>query len=170
MKARIKETDMSVPYRENGYWYSFRYEEGKEYRRSPAPQRMEPARTDADLLDENKLAEGHGYFDLGDYEISPNNRIVRLQRGYREPTAVRGALSRPVDRRGPARCDHQHRAEAVPGRMIGPSSIRGRTTRCAATRSSATSSARAKARMWRCTTRRMRRSAAMCIAAVRTAT
>jgi oligopeptidase B len=31
MKARIKETDLSVPYRENGYWYHHRYEEGKEY-------------------------------------------------------------------------------------------------------------------------------------------
>jgi len=26
MKARIKETDLSVPYRENGYWYHYRFE------------------------------------------------------------------------------------------------------------------------------------------------
>ncbi len=31
MKGRIKETDMSVPYRENGYWYGSRFETGKEY-------------------------------------------------------------------------------------------------------------------------------------------
>lgn len=37
MKGRIKETDMSVPYRENGYWYSFRYEAGQEY---PVHMRM----------------------------------------------------------------------------------------------------------------------------------
>ena len=29
--GRIKQTDMSVPYRENGYYYYTRYEEGKEY-------------------------------------------------------------------------------------------------------------------------------------------
>lgn len=75
MKARIKETDMSVPYRDNGYWYSFRFEEGKEYaihqRRKDEAGAME-----AELLDENKLAEGHGYFDLGDLEVSPNNQLV----------------------------------------------------------------------------------------------
>ena len=31
LKGRIKEDDNSVPYRENGYWYHHRYEEGKEY-------------------------------------------------------------------------------------------------------------------------------------------
>jgi oligopeptidase B len=75
LKARIKETDMSVPYRDNGYWYSFRYEEGKEY---PIHQRRKDGtgRKDSELLDENKLAEGHSYFDLGDYEVSPNNGTV----------------------------------------------------------------------------------------------
>ena len=31
IKARIKQTDMSVPYRRDGYYYYTRYEEGKEY-------------------------------------------------------------------------------------------------------------------------------------------
>lgn len=31
IKGRIKQTDMSVPYKENGYFYLTRYEEGKEY-------------------------------------------------------------------------------------------------------------------------------------------
>mgnify|MGYP003753156959 CR=1 FL=1 len=31
MVGRIKQTDMSVPYRDNGYHYITRYEEGKEY-------------------------------------------------------------------------------------------------------------------------------------------
>ncbi len=81
MKARVKEEDISVPYRENGYWYNFRYEEGKEYpvhmrvKVDPAAPATMPTVFD-DILDENKLAEGHDYFDLGDYEISPNNTIV----------------------------------------------------------------------------------------------
>ena len=74
MKARIKETDMSVPYRENGYWYHHRFEEGKEYaihvRRKDGPGGEEE-----DFLDENRLAEGHDYFDLADYEISPNGHL-----------------------------------------------------------------------------------------------
>lgn len=28
MKGRIKESDLSVPYRENGFWYRYRYDEG----------------------------------------------------------------------------------------------------------------------------------------------
>lgn len=31
IKGRIKQTDMSVPYKDNGYFYITRYEEGKEY-------------------------------------------------------------------------------------------------------------------------------------------
>ncbi len=75
MKARIKETDLSVPYRENGFWYHYRFEEGKEYaihvRRKDAADAPE-----IDILDENVLASGSAYFDLGDYEISPGNDLV----------------------------------------------------------------------------------------------
>ncbi len=31
IKARFKQTDMSVPYKREGYYYYTRYEEGKEY-------------------------------------------------------------------------------------------------------------------------------------------
>jgi oligopeptidase B len=31
MKARIKEDDESVPYKQNGYWYLTRFEKGREY-------------------------------------------------------------------------------------------------------------------------------------------
>jgi oligopeptidase B len=31
MLARIKQTDLSVPYRKNGWWYYTRTEEGKQY-------------------------------------------------------------------------------------------------------------------------------------------
>ena len=75
MKARIKETDMSVPYRENGYWYHYRFEEGKEYA-VHVRRKDEPGATEVDILNENLLAEGHSYFDLGDFEVSPNNGLV----------------------------------------------------------------------------------------------
>src|SRR5688572_13214733 len=31
MKGRIKETDQSVPFRDNGYWYYTRFEQGQDY-------------------------------------------------------------------------------------------------------------------------------------------
>ncbi len=80
MKARIKETDLSVPYRENGYWYNHRYEEGREYAiHMRAPVGPDPDRlpgTFTDIFDENLMARGHEYFDLGDYEPSPDNRLA----------------------------------------------------------------------------------------------
>ena len=82
MKARIKEEDVSVPYRENGYWYQQRYEAGKEYPmhlRARSSGDRWPGENDpawSVLLDENQLAEGSPYFDLGDFEVSPGNGLV----------------------------------------------------------------------------------------------
>lgn len=75
MKGRMKEDDLSVPYRENGYWYHYRYEEGKEY---PIHVRRadKAGAPEQDFLNENELALGHSYFDLGDFEVAPDNRIV----------------------------------------------------------------------------------------------
>src|SRR5690606_2342355 len=75
MKSRIKETDLSVPYREHGYWYHYRFEQGQEY---PIHVRRkdEPGAKEVDSLNENLLAGGSAYFDLGDYEISPGNGLV----------------------------------------------------------------------------------------------
>jgi oligopeptidase B len=75
MKARIQETDLSVPYRENGYWYHYRFEEGKEYA-IHVRRKDEAGATEVDILNENVLAEGSSYFDLGDYEVSPGNGLV----------------------------------------------------------------------------------------------
>ncbi|MCB9164680.1 MAG: S9 family peptidase [Flavobacteriales bacterium] len=75
LKARIKETDLSVPYRENGYWYHHRFEEGKEYA-IQVRRKDEPGALEQDFLDENEQAKGTTYYDLGDLEISPRNNIV----------------------------------------------------------------------------------------------
>ncbi len=78
MKARIKEEDLSVPYRENGYWYNHRFEQGKEYAVHMRARAMAEGSMPAvfeDILDENRMAEGHDYFDLGDFEISPDNTL-----------------------------------------------------------------------------------------------
>lgn len=80
MKSRVKEDDISVPYRENGYWYAYRYQQGGEY---PVHMRAkvlgDPDRVPkrfTDILNETAMAKGHDYFDLGDFEIGPGNRIM----------------------------------------------------------------------------------------------
>jgi oligopeptidase B len=75
MKSRIKEDDSSVPYKYNGYWYIIKYEKGKDY---PIYTRKKGS-LDAEeelLIDCNKLAEGHEYFNLTGLSISPDNKMV----------------------------------------------------------------------------------------------
>ena len=75
MVGRIQETDSSVPECEGRYFYYSRTEEGKQYEihcrkkdSLDAPEEI--------LIDENILAEGHDYFKLGTFEISPNEQIL----------------------------------------------------------------------------------------------
>ena len=75
IKGRIKETDMSVPYKQNGYFYITRYEEGKEY---PIHSRKK-GNLEADeeiMLNVNTLAEGHEFFSIGGRSVSPDNKIL----------------------------------------------------------------------------------------------
>ena len=72
MKSRIKQDDSSVPYKLNDYWYSTRYEKGKEYplytRRAGSLDAEEEI-----MFDCNALAEGHEYFNLRGISVSPDN-------------------------------------------------------------------------------------------------
>ncbi len=73
--ARIRQDDASVPYRKRGYWYYSRYETGREY---PVHARREgtPDAPEQVLVDENERAQGHDFYDLGELEVSPDNRIL----------------------------------------------------------------------------------------------
>src|SRR5262245_39199590 len=64
IKGRIKQTDMSVPYRLDDYFYYTRYEEGKEYA-IRARKRGSPDAPEEIMLDGNELARGRAYFSLG---------------------------------------------------------------------------------------------------------
>ena len=75
MIGRIKQTDMSVPYLENGYYYVTRYEEGQEYpihsRRQGSMEAPEEI-----MLDVNMLAKGFDYYAIGGRSVSPDNKLL----------------------------------------------------------------------------------------------
>jgi oligopeptidase B len=73
--SRIPKDDVTVPFREHGYWYYARYVAGREYpiyaRRRDAADAPEEI-----LLDGNVMAEGHDYFEIGLWQVSPDNRLL----------------------------------------------------------------------------------------------
>jgi oligopeptidase B len=73
--GRIKQTDMSVPFKENGYWYFSRYEEGHEYPIFSRKKETLDAPEEI-LLNVNELAKGHSYFRVGGVTIPINNEIM----------------------------------------------------------------------------------------------
>lgn len=87
-RRRTQETDLSVPTRKGGYWYYTRTEEGKQYeiycRRAVRDGETEPPTTsdggplpgEEVLLDCNALAEGHEFFALGTFDVSPDGRLL----------------------------------------------------------------------------------------------
>jgi len=72
IKGRIVESDMSVPYFENGYWYYSRYETGADY---PIYCRKKETLDDTEevLFNVNDFAKGHEYYSLTGIRISPDN-------------------------------------------------------------------------------------------------
>jgi oligopeptidase B len=85
-RRRTQETDLSVPSRKGGYWYYTRTVEGQQYgvqcRRAVRDGETDPpvsadgAPLDGEevLLDGNLLAEGHDFFALGAFDVSPDGR------------------------------------------------------------------------------------------------
>jgi len=73
--GRIKQTDESVPYKENGYWYYVRFEESKQYpiycRKKETMQAKEEV-----MLNGNEMAEGTSYFQIGGMSISTDNKLL----------------------------------------------------------------------------------------------
>ncbi len=84
MKGRIKEEDQSVPYKENGYWYLTRYEQGQEY---PIYSRKKGTLEAAEeiMLNVNELAKPYDYYNVTGLSVSPDNKII----AYGEDTLSR---------------------------------------------------------------------------------
>ena len=75
MLGRVKETDLSVPVRDRGWWYYTRTEQGKSYPIFCRKRGSLDAREEV-MLDQNALAEGHSYYGLGGMEVSPDGNLL----------------------------------------------------------------------------------------------
>lgn len=87
IKARVQETDVSVPVASGPWWYYTRTVEGQSYPvHARAPMVDRDVRPDLDtsgpvpdeqvLLDGNALAEGHDFFSVGALTVSADHRRV----------------------------------------------------------------------------------------------
>ncbi|MGD1843761.1 MAG: S9 family peptidase [Salibacteraceae bacterium] len=73
--GRIKQSDLSVPYLSNGYYYYSRFEEGKEYPIFCRKKGNLEAEEEI-MLDGNVMAEGQAFFQIGGLSVSPNNKLL----------------------------------------------------------------------------------------------
>ena len=74
MKGRVAEDDSTVPQKDGDWIYWSTFSRGSQYRR----HYRKPAAGGEDslILDENLLAEGKDYFQLGELTISPDGRLM----------------------------------------------------------------------------------------------
>ena len=88
MLGRIKETDLSVPFTDNGYAYFFRTEEGKQY--EIYCRKKETLDSDEEvMLDLNLMAEDRLFMALGTYTVSDDNHLLAYsidETGFRQYT------------------------------------------------------------------------------------
>ena len=86
--GRIKQTDMSVPSRFEGYYYYSRTEEGKQYSITARKKGSLDAAEEV-MLDQNEMAKGLKFFSLGGTGVSPDQKLLAYSTdvtGYREYT------------------------------------------------------------------------------------
>ena len=88
MLGHIKQTDDTVPYAENGYFYYSRTREGLQY---PIYCRKHGALDAAEevILDQNELARGHAFLSLGARAVSDDGKLLAYTvdtTGYRQYT------------------------------------------------------------------------------------
>lgn len=88
MLARIKETDVEVPYKKGGYYYYTRTVKGQQYpifcRKKGSLRAPEEI-----TLDMNKLAKGKEFFSLGAYDVSDDGNLLAYSTdttGFRQYT------------------------------------------------------------------------------------
>jgi oligopeptidase B len=88
MLSHVKQTDVTVPFRDHGWWYSTRTEEGQQYA-IHVRRRDRPGAPEEVVLDGNLLAEGHAFFAIGATDISDDGRWLAYSTdttGFRQYT------------------------------------------------------------------------------------
>jgi oligopeptidase B len=93
MLSHVKQTDVSVPYRDGAWWYYTRTEEGLQYgihcrKRGGLAGPDEGAKEEV-VLDGNELAKGHAFFSVGDTDITDDGRWLAYTtdtKGFRQYT------------------------------------------------------------------------------------
>ncbi len=88
MLGRIKQTDLSVPYKLGEFWYYTKTEEGKQY---PMYFRSHKQNGDDEklVLDLNEMAKGYKYFAVGSFDVSDDGNLLAFSTdttGYRQYT------------------------------------------------------------------------------------
>jgi oligopeptidase B len=92
MLGRIKQTDLSVPTRQGGYYYYSRMQEGKQYpiqcrKQAAADGAFDEKAPEQVLLDQNELAKGLKFLSLGAFTVSDDANMVAYTTdatGFRE--------------------------------------------------------------------------------------
>ena len=93
MLSHIKETDESVPYRDQGWFYYMRTVEGSQYpihcRRLATGMQFDETQPEEILLDVNQLAEGQPFMSVGAMSVSPDGYLLAYSTdntGFRQYT------------------------------------------------------------------------------------
>ncbi len=93
MLSHVKQTDVSVPYRDGDWWYYSRTQEGLQYgiycRKRGGTAGPDAGATEEILLDGNELAKGHAFFSIGDTDITDDGRWLAYStdtKGFRQYT------------------------------------------------------------------------------------
>jgi oligopeptidase B len=82
MLGRIKQTDLTVPYRQGDYLYYARTEEGKQYQIQCRKKGSMDAPEEV-LLDLNQMAEGHKFVSLGGFAVSDDQNLLAYTTDYK---------------------------------------------------------------------------------------
>ena len=78
MLSHIKQTDISVPFRDGDWWYYSRTEEGLQYgihcRKRGGAEGPDSGAPEQVILDGNQMAKGHAFFAIGATDITDDGR------------------------------------------------------------------------------------------------
>jgi oligopeptidase B len=93
MLSHVKQTDISVSYRDGDWWYYSRTEEGLQYgifcRKRGGADGPDADAAEEIVLDGNELAKGHAFFAIGDTDITDDGRWLAYSTdttGFRQYT------------------------------------------------------------------------------------